>query len=257
MPPGNEVEKFFETLPSEDKKLVDIFEKPLPEKGNGAESLEKEGEPRKNRRTRRLETQLQEELGKVRDLRIAEEARAAQRNEGARNASPSDVPDKWIRVYGDSPESRTAWQLQKEIFDEHADKIREEARRDLQKEREDSAKKQKEFDAFIGTELETLEDEYDMDLTSSAPAAKKARREFLELVESLSPKGADGELTAYADFGEAFKIFQQKANEKNSPEAERRKELAARSMNQATGNASEQTKDRTAGFWGWQKDLNL
>lgn len=266
MPKGdNEVDKFFEGLPSEETKNVDIFEKEGTEegqkkegseKGNEGEGLEKGGEPRKNRRHRRLEQQLQDE----REKRLIAEAKAEGKSEAERFARATDapVPDKWLRIYGDTPESRAAWAIQKEIFDEQAKAVREDTLKEVEARDQKRADEQKQFESFIDGELEGLEDEYNVDLTSDAPAARKARREFLELVAELSPKGEDGAITAYADFDAAWKQYRKGKNEKKpDPDAERRRELAQRSMDSNSGGGDPPQRDTTPGFFGWMKDNGL
>ena len=263
MPKGeSEVDKFFDGLPSEESKNVDIFERETPEGEQKKEGSEKsnegepaEGEPRKNRRHRRLEAQLQVE----REARIAAEARAEGKSEAERFSRSSDVqgpPDKWIRIYGDTPESRTAWQLQKEMFDDVAKSTREQTLAEIEARDKKRVDEQKKFESFIDGELEGLEDEHNVDLTSDAPAARKARREFLELVAELSPKGEDGSITAYADFEAAWKQYQKGKTEKLDPDAARRKELASRSMATGSQGSNGAQRETTPGFFGWIKDMN-
>lgn len=264
MPPvkgETEVDKFFEGLPSEEKQESDIFADPnavapAAEKQGEGETIvpEKDGEPRKNRRHRRLEQQLQEE----RELRIAAEARAEGRNEVQKfvqTTGVDDTPDKWLRMYGDTPESRQAWILQKELMADVVAKTKAETIAEIREEEKARVAEQKQFETFIENELETLEDEYNIDLTSDAPAAKKARREFLEMVQTLSPKDESGTITGYADFDETFKMYQDKRKEVK-PDATKNKDLAARAMTRPGDSANGAAeKPRTPGFFGWQKDL--
>ena len=41
--------------------------------------------------------------------------------------APSEVPDKWIKLYGDNDQAREAWQLQQEIWKEKEIEISENA----------------------------------------------------------------------------------------------------------------------------------
>ncbi len=263
----NEVDKFFEGLPSEEKQEADIFAEPSAEQGQQQQAPEQgeEGgtagsskeanEPRKNRRHRRLEQQLQEE----RTARLIAEARAEGRSEAQRfsQETAADVPVKWLQMYGDTPESRQAWSLQKELFDDHAKKVREDTIKEIETRDAKAKQAEKEFEKFIEDELESIEDEFDIDLTSDAPAAKKARREFLEMVQSLSPKGDDGSITGYADFEQTWRIYDKQRGTK-APDASRNKEIAARGMQRSGESASvPEKKERTRGFYGWQKDLNI
>lgn len=258
MPKGqSEVEKFFEGLPSEDKKEADIFEDikkedPPAKEEPKADDPEKEGEPRKNRRHRRLEEQLQRE----REARIAAEARAGALAEMPhRSESEGEVPSEWLRIYGDTPESRTAWKLNKGIFEGIAEKAKKDAIAEIESKRAEEVRKAKEFESFIDSELEGIEDEFNVDVTSDAPAARKARRELLELVESLSPKDKDGNLAGYADFQETWKLYQAQRKEQK-PDASKNKELAARTVEKSSDSQPVEKK-RTPGFFGWQKDLEI
>lgn len=252
----SEVDKFFDGLPSEETKDVDIFAKdeaaPAKAENEGAASPEG-GEPRKNRRHRRLEQQLQTE----REARIAAEARAEGREaaEGSRPQPQTDVPAEWLRIYGDTPEAKSAWALNKSLWSEEAKKVREETLAEVDSRETRRKEAQQGFETLIEGELEGIEDEHDVDLTSDAPAARKARREFLELVSELSPKDNAGQVTAYADFSAAWKQYAKgKAEAAKDPDAERRREIASRSMGANAGTEGAPQK-RTPGFFGWERDM--
>ncbi len=253
---SNEVDKFFDGLEQPVPEKADIFEpekKQDPEK-EGNEPKPEEGEGRKNRRHRRLEEQLRTE----RELRIAAEAKAAGRAEAdsqrRETVTGNEVPDRWLQIYGDTPDSKKAWELNKALFADEAKKVREETLKEIEQREQSRSDEQAKFESYIDSELESLEDEHDVDLTSDAPAARKARREFLELVAELSPKDEDGSISAYADFDAAWKHFAKTKEKPADPDAARRREVASRSG--GNGGSSEQAPPkRTPGFFGWQKDL--
>lgn len=252
-PEQKSVEQFFNDLPKEDKKIVDIFEEPkadakTEEKKEEAATLpEKDDEPRKNRRHRRLEQQLQEE----RELRIAAEARAEGRSEAQRFSSENsadEVDPRWLTIYGDTKEARQAWKLQQEIISDYAEKSKEEVRRELQEEQAQASKYEKEFESFIDNQLESIEDEYNVDITSNSPQARKMRSELIDMVEALSPKDEDGLVTNYADFKGAFEMYQLK-NTKTEDNS-RQREIASRSMASSSGvpNTDKATEDATLDY---------
>lgn len=241
MPKGqSEVEKFFDGLPSTEGqgRVQDYLDEEqgagnvTPEKEGAEGTLEKGDEPRKNRRHRRLEQQLQTE----REARIAAEARAAGKSEAERfvQGTTGDVPEKWLRIYGDTPESRQAWSVQKELFDGVKSEAKAEAIREIEERQEKARQQEKQFESFIDTELENIEDEFEVDVTSDTPAARKARREFLELVEKLSPKDANGTITGYADFQQTWEMYQKSKTDKKDTTVDRQKELANRGMERTT-----------------------
>lgn len=264
MPKGqNEVDKFFDGLPSDEPVQADILADEAPKDGAGTEKEgegagdgSEKGQPseRKNRRQRRLESQLQTE----RELRIAAEAKAAGRTEAEQfsRAVTAEPPEKWLRIYGDTPESRMAWNLNKELFEDYAKKAKDEALSEVDARQKKVADQQKEFESFIDAELEGIEDEFDVDVTSDSPAARKARREFLELVEKLSPKDGSGVITGYADFGEAWQLYQKQKAEPKDGTVDKKKDLASRGM-QRGGGEEPAEKQRTPGFFGWMNDAGI
>lgn len=255
----NEIDKLFESLPKEDKQELDIFnEKPEPGKEEEPvkpEVKSEEDEPRKNRRHRRLEQQLVQE----REARIRAEARAEAREELESKGpkEPGEVDERWLRMYGDTPEARTAWKLNQELLRDYTKNLKEEALEEIRNESRESDRQTQEFERFIDSELESIEDEFNVDVTSDAPAARKARREFLELVQNLSPKDQDGTITGYADFSAAWEMYQLKrGSQETKPDASRNKEVASRSM-EKSGSSGNGEKPVTSGFRGWMKDYNL
>lgn len=242
MPKGqSEVEKFFDGLPSEETQgrvqdfLNEEGKKPestTPAEGGAVETPEEGTGPRKNRRHRRLEKQLQEE----REARIAAEARAAGRSEAERFAQGvnTDLPPEWLAVYGDTPESRQAWSVQKKLFENFQESAKQSAIQEIEQRQAAARQQEKEFESFIDTELEEIEDEFNVDVTSDAPAARKARREFLELVEKLSPKDENGTITGYADFQEVWRQYSNSKTKVVDTTVDRQKELAARGMERTT-----------------------
>lgn len=242
----NTVDEFFEGLPKEDKEQADIFdEKPVV----------KDEQPHKNRRHRRLEEQLQAE----REARLIAEAKVQAVSEvnkfKAEASSEDNTPEKWLRIYGDTPESRQAWSIYAETLNDYMSKAKDEAVKEIESRQLNAQKQEKEFESFIDTELEAIEDQYNVDVTSDAPAARKSRREFLEMVQQLSPKDEEGKLKAYADFGAAWQQYQL-LKDKGASSTERQKDLAARSMEKG-GSSAPQGTQPTSGFRGWMKDFNI
>lgn len=221
----NEVEKLFGDL-EKDKPAEDILKEeiPTPEK-------EEEEESPKNRRDRRLEERYQRE----RESNIALSARIQVLTEADRFRqdieSKDDVPVDWLNIYGGTtPEgqeaAKRAWKLQQELLEQTSQKAEDRAYERIKAEQNSIVEEQKGYESEIDSRLEYLEEEYNVDLTGNNASATKARKEFLELVQALSPKDDEGNLTGYADFDSTFKIYQQSRKTDNS----RQKELGSRSM---------------------------
>jgi hypothetical protein len=235
----NEVDKFFGDLPSQDKPADSILEdKPTttePEKG------EEEVEEPKNRTERRLREKLQRE----RESNIALNARIqalAEVDRTLKEPTNSEMPAEWIALYGTTPESEKAWKIQEKMMQDYASAAEERALERFREEQGKVYEEQQQFETEIGSELESIEEDYNVDLTSNTASAKKSRTEFLDLVKALSPKDDQGYLTGYADFGSTFEIYQQTRQKADNS---RQRELASRAM-QDSGKVNTSKEDMDA-----------
>lgn len=235
----NEVEKFFGNLPAEDKQESDIF-RPTEQVETQAPEKEDEDEPRKNRRHRRLEDALQRERESNIALneRVRTLAEIAQERQGEKENMRVD--ERFVRLFGDNETGKEISRHFTEILAETKAEAEENAVQRFNQQQIDAQEQQKEYESLIDDHLEELEDAYNIDLTSDAPRARKTRREFLELVQSVSPKDENGTITDYADFGSTFEMYQKTREEKPDESLNRRKEIASRSM-QRSGNYSAAT----------------
>ena len=249
----NEIDSFFSGLPSEDKKIADVFDTKVPEEGKVEEvkETEEESDVRKNRRHRRLEEQLQRE----RESNIALNERLKVLAEVDRTIKETDgaIDPRLIRVFGTTEEAKEVARHFTDILAETKESAREEALQEMESQQKAQVEEQKSYESLIDLELEALEDQHNVDLTSDAPQARKARREFLEMIQSLSPKDEDGTITGYADFGSTFDIYQSK---QTKPDNTRRKEIASISMEKSSNQGNQPTRI-TPGFRGWETDYNI
>lgn len=230
----NEVEQFFEGLPSEDKREADIFgtnQKPTENVEPAPKKEDEEGddEPRKNRRHRRLEEALQKE----RESNIALNERvktlaelAQERNE---EKAAMNVDERFVRLFGADENGKEISRHFTEILNKTRNEAEENALKRFNEQQQQVLNEQKGYESFIDDQLETLEDTYNVDLTSDSPKARKSRREFLELIEKVSPKDQNGDIVDYADFGSTFDIYQSSMT-KADDSMNRRKEIASRSI---------------------------
>lgn len=230
-----EMEKFLSDLPTD--QHVEPLE---PEADAPAEVPEKEAEEdadsRKNRRHRRLEEALQRE----RESNIALSERIKTLSEMERFTKDfqpdTDIHQVLFGTTAQTDETKATALGMQRVLEKFGNDAYTKAINDFDKRRADEAQQQREEERFIDSELEAIEDEANVDLTSNSPAARKARTEFLSLVEKLSPKDQDGNIKDYADFSTTFEIYQNS----RKPDASRAKSLAARTM-QSTG-ASQPSK---------------
>lgn len=254
----NEVEKLFQDLPGQEQ-----FQQGNPEANNSVESQqpnvvedteEESAYARKNRRQRRLEEQLQRE--KESNIALNERIKTlAEQQKFLEQTSVGEPDERFLRIYGDSPETRQAWKLQQELLADYAQKAKEEALMEFEQRAIQAEQEQKSYENLIDDQLEAIEDEYNVDVTSDSPAARKARREFLEMVQQFSPKDENGNITDYADFNAIWNVYQ--AQREKPKSTDRQKEISARSMKTGGTSASEPESQVTPGFRGWMKDYGL
>lgn len=239
-PKKSAVDQFFDDLPKEEKIVSqDIFNEKteIPAK----DKEEEIPDSIKNRRHRRLEAQVQEE----REKRIALEARLQAQSEFEKFKSDTTIDEDTkdlLTLYGNDDKGKQAAEITKALLQRVAQRTKTETLDELEERQINQASERRQYESYIDEQLEAIEDNFNVDVTSNAPNARKARREFLELVETLSPKDKDGTIIDYADFTGTWKMYQSKnsSNEDN----ERRSDIASKSMAKSSGTVnSDKTND--------------
>ena len=256
----SEVEKFFEGLPSQDKQLQNVFDEKAPEQGEKkveevkSEQDETESEGRKNRRHRRLEEQLQRE--RESNIALNERLKVLAEFDKVKKEVSGEADPRLIDIFGTTPEAIKVAKHFTDILKETEESAKAKALEEISSREQGFNEETKQYESLIDSELEALEDQYNVDLTSDTKAAEKARREFLGLVEALSPKDEDGSIKDYADFASAFEIYQSQ-QKSDIPDNSRNKEVASRSMQRSAQNGGNTAQHITPGFRGWEKDYGL
>ena len=244
----SEVDEFFQGLPTQDKNLVDDILGGEPAKAPEKEAEDEEGSTLKNRRERRMAEKLQAERESAialnqRVIDLAEEVKTLRGQKQTAEVATLD-PDL-VRVFGSTPEGQEMTKIfQSKLQGLKASAV-EDAKSQLleemsEREQQSQAEYQEELgqnEGYIDSQLESLEEEHGIDLTSNSPSAVKARKEFLGLVEKLSPKDSEGAIREYADFESTFEIYQ---GSRTKAEPSRAKEFASRSMQNSTGSGGQE-----------------
>jgi hypothetical protein len=228
------IQDFLNDIPQ--NNVPDFFQVPEKER---EEDVEEEDVPEsaKNRRHRRLETQLASE----REARIRAEAKAEAISDARKMSQESGVDEELVRLYG--ADNKEAIQLHQALLDRTLSKAEDNAVARMRAEQEREAEEVKRYENLIDTQFESIEDEYNVDLTSNAPAARRARNDLIEMMNKLSPKDENGNITAYADFGAAWDILQ---SQKEKPDNTRNKDIASRGMTKS-GSADNTISEHEAG----------
>lgn len=258
----NTVDQFFNDLPNEDKMTANIFDDKRPDASpekDGASTQAgagtEESEPRRNRRHRRLEEQLQRE--REANIALNERVKVLSEVEQFAKESGGQIDPRLIKAFGTSDEGKELARIFTDLRTEDREAAKKDALMEFEQQQIQLQKEETQYETFIDTELEYLEDAYNVDLTSDSPAARKARREFIQVVQDVSPKDDQGELTGFADFDSAFQLYQ-KTRQESKPDlsSERRRGIASTSM-QKSGQSGNSNSSPTPGFRGWMKDYKL
>ena len=214
----NAQEEFLNSLEPDQK--TDLFEQPVTEEPVVETPTEPSEEEKFNRRERRLTAKLQAE----RESSIALAARLETLTE-AQKARQESEPAEYLksveRIYGTgSPEASEATELFKTalkgVEESATNRALELFREEQRVASEAVSREEKTLDGM----LEEIEDE--VGTTIDAPT----RQGFFALLERLSPKDSEGNVTAYADHHAVWEELQAR----KKPADTSAKDLASRSM---------------------------
>lgn len=143
-----------------------------------------------------------------------------------------EITELLTRVIGnDTPEKMSAIKDFKKVLLDREEKGAEKALKQFRDMQEEEKKAAKEALAEVENGLESIEETFNVDLSSDTPLAKKTRTEYLNFVQRIAPKNEEGGVASYPDFQETFKLFQET---KKSPPQTRAKALASRGMSRST-----------------------
>jgi hypothetical protein len=118
----------------------------------------------------------------------------------------------------------------------------------MQEQQQQQAEQDNAAMAELDEAFESIEENYNVDLSSNAASAKQLRAQFIDYVRKIAHKDENGEVDQFPDMDAAFEAFQER--NKRAP-ASRAKELASRGMarsNDTTG-ASEGFKSSQGDPW--------
>lgn len=232
----NETDQFLKDLEVDENADPFAAPEPVKEEDAVAEDPEEAPEDIKNRRHRRLEEKLQKE----REANIALNARLSAIAEAKKEVDSPEYLKTVERIYGtDSPEALAATELLKTALSAVKEDAKREALEAYQGERRKEAEQEQEATAQLDSMLEAIEDEQGVDLTS--PAAETKRRGFLKMLETMSPKDADGNIIAYADPHAVWEVYKERTKKPDS----RAKDLAARGQVNSGNSAGSTLEDDT------------
>lgn len=226
---------------AEERENDDVFGETTTSKTQDDEKEEELPEALKNRHIRRLEAKLDRE----RESNIQLAAREAARSEYEKFAEKTKgltVDERLLTLYGDNENGRKAAALTQSLLEDVAKRTKEETLSEIESSRQDSSRQVEVEKNTIETNLESIEDTYNVDLSGSSERSAGIRNAFLEFVEKLSPKDSEGNIEEYADFESSWELFQERIQKSNS----RQKDLGSRGLTRSTGTTTDNTQDKLA-----------
>lgn len=231
----NEVDKFLEGLNNEPKDdpfaqtQDDPFVQPVVEEKKEEEES-KEEKPLPFHRDPKVQKYIDKEVKKALESHVPTATEKFVKEVASDDDPISDVLTRLIG--NDTPEKISTIKDFKKALEGRDEKVKEAALRELQAQGEEERRAEAKAQAELSQGFENIEEEFNVDITSSNPVAKKTRGEFVDFIKLIAPKDEDGGIREYPDLTESFKLFQ--GMKKASVQPSRAKELASRSMTRSS-----------------------
>jgi len=198
----------------------------------------------KNRHIRRLEEKIARE--REDNIRLATELKTRSEYERFnKDTKDIQVDEALITLYGDDENGRKAAQLHQQLLDRTAARARQEALEEFQRAQATADQEVEVNGQFIDSQLEEIEDTFQVDLSGTTARSKEVRNGFLDFVAKISPKDSSGAIVEYADIPSAWELYQERLERPNS----RQREIGNRSMARSSSQVEHKTKDEAGEAW--------
>lgn len=233
----NEQERFLSDL---DEK-VNVLEQPITdETGDEPEKKEETPEETEQKAKNRRERRLLEKNQQLREEAIATSARLQALTEAQnlrKESEPADYLKRIEKIYGNAtPEAQEATELLKEALEGVKLSAREEALAEYERRKNSEAEDVQKEEANLDNILDSVEDEYGIDMSGDD------RVGYLALLEKLSPKDSQGNIIEYADPDSTAELYLSRKEKSN----DRAKELAGRSMTRSGASTNSKIEEDSA-----------
>jgi hypothetical protein len=203
-----------------------IVETEVPEAGKEEKTLPFHKDPK-------VQRYVEREIAKrIKDVKLPEPKESARETI---KESDSLLEAFAIIVGNDTPEKKMALDKLARGLSERDEKTYKRAVGEFQTIQNAEIERDKAAQKELNQGFEDIEEEYEVDLTSNTPQAKKMRIDFSDFILRIAPKDSDGSPTGYPDMIQAFDLFRERATKK--PATNKAKELASRGM-ERSGDAS-------------------
>lgn len=147
--------------------------------------------------------------------------------------------DYYVRLIGNDTPEKVAMIKESIARDEQRlQEAEERAFNRLSQREQESIQADQQAEEELENAFDSIEENYDVDITSNNPIARKTRQEFVSFVEKIAPKDRNGDIIDYPDMTSAWETFSE--IKKSNQQPSRAKELASRSMARSSEAQSKQ-----------------
>lgn len=156
-----------------------------------------------------------------------------------RHTEPSETPEYWKKLYGDSPAAIEGWKIQERANQEVRESARREALESVRNERYETAARIEENVDTIDENLDQLSAFVGRDLTEREQSA------VLDIVDEYTPQDSFGNyLGAVLPFEKAWEIYELKNNAQKAPQRQSRDAVATLTSQRTQGETDITEKDK-------------
>jgi K+/H+ antiporter YhaU regulatory subunit KhtT len=154
-----------------------------------------------------------------------------------------NMPDYWVKLYGDSEASKEAFRVQTEENLKFRQQVREEALQSIREERWQEESQMNDNISTIDNNFESLEDSLGRTLK------EKEQSELLDIVDEFTPTGEDGKyIGAVMSFDKAWDIYEMRNQSANSSKRQSRDNVASLTGSKSSGEPSPEQIERDKNF---------
>lgn len=236
------VDEFLKDLPVEGQEKTDAFGEPVTTEPVKEAVVTEEPVHRENRETRRLRERLQTE--RESSIALAARLEALTEVQKFRNESGTEKPDETLaRIYGtNTPEGAEATRLLQTALDAREQRAVDKALEVFRGEQEKSQQAVQDEIQNLNQIEERIEDEYGVDFSTKEGEAMRVA--YINYLERMSPKDADGTVK---DFADPFATWEEFASKRTtSQQTSQAKEYASRGMTRSGASSEKSLVDTQA-----------
>jgi hypothetical protein len=160
--------------------------------------------------------------------------------------SKSDVPQYWVKLYGDSPESLEGWNIQSQANEELKAEAKREALESFRNERYEEAER-------IDYNMDTIDENLDrLSAYVGRDLTDREQSTILDIVDEYTPQDAHGNyLGAVLPFEKAWEIYELKNTASKAPARQARDSVASLSSQNTQGETDITDKDKNWNPLDW------